>query len=55
MKVYELMEKLSRMDAGADVFVLGKGDEAELLDVVSAHEHAVGYATLFTDGYTLGR
>lgn len=55
MKVYELMEKLSRMDAGADVFVLGKGDEAELLDVVSAHENAVGYVTLFTDGYTLGR
>ena len=55
MKVYELMDKLSRRDAGADVFVLGKGDEAESLDVVSAHENAVGYVTLFADGYTLER
>lgn len=28
---------------------------AESLDVISAHENAVGYVTLFADGYTLGR
>ncbi len=55
MKVYELMEKLSHLDAGAEVLAKGSGEESESLEVMSAFMTEYGRVTLFAGGFTLWR
>lgn len=55
MKVYELMEKLANMEAGADVFVCGDNFESECLEPLSVTKGVCDCdVTIWINGMTHG-
>ena len=53
MKVYELIERLAGMEAGADVFVCGDNFESECLELLSVTKGVLDCdVTIWVNGVT---